>query len=71
MGSNYMYQFLIIAYLVTLILKITTLDSLSKFHSLIKVSNSLIYLPYLETIQWYHLFLLISKIRTPEIFVTI
>ena len=45
-----------------LILNLTTLDTLSKFHSLIKLSNSLIYLAYLDTIQWYHLFLLISKI---------
>ena len=35
----------------TLILKLTKLDILSKFHLLIKLSNSLIYLAYLETIQ--------------------
>ena len=44
----------------TLILKLTTLDTLSKF----------IYQAYFETIQSYHLILLISKIRNPLFFVT-
>ena len=54
----------------TLILKIIALDTLSKFHSLIKVLNSLFYLAYLEIIQLYHLSFLISKIRNPLLFVT-
>ena len=47
----------------TLILKLATLDTSSKLHSLIKVFNSMIYLAYFEIIMLNLLYLYISKTR--------
>ena len=47
----------------TLILKLTTIDTSSNFHSLIKVLNSYIYLAYFEIIMLYQLYVHISKTR--------
>ena len=53
----------------TLTRKLIILGTLSKYHSSIRVSISLIYLAYLEIIQLNHLFLIILKIRNRLLFV--
>ena len=57
-------------FVVTWILKLTTLDTSSKFHSLIKVMNSWINKAYFEIIMLYQLYLHISKTRNHLLYVT-